>query len=209
MTKIFIINGGQKFAHSGAKFNKTLLEIGKTFFTGEKGFELKTTDINENYEPAEEVEKYVWADVIIYHFPVWWFSMPYKLKEYVDKVFTAGHRKGMFYSDGRKSENPDINYGTGGTMQGRKYMVITTWNAPETAFTLPNEFFNQTSVDDGVLFGFHRMNAFLSLERIEGIHFHDLEKNVTQERIDKYKQVYLTHLENAFQPHVLLQKTEQ
>ncbi|PKK36704.1 hypothetical protein BWI96_10000 [Siphonobacter sp. SORGH_AS_0500] len=198
--KIFVINGGQHFAHSGGKFNSTLVELDKTFFTPEQGFELQITDINEDYDLLEEVQKYVWADVIIYHFPVWWFSMPYRLKEYVDKVFTAGHRKGMFYSDGRKADNPNINYGTGGTMQGRKYLVTTTWNAPETAFTLPGEFFNQTSVDDGVLFGFHRMNAFLSLERMEGIHFHDLEKNVTQERVDSYQERYHNHLKSIFHP---------
>ncbi len=206
MRKIFIINGGQRFAHSGGKFNKTLYELNKTFFTQENGFELKITDINEDYDLNEEVEKYVWADVIIYHFPVWWFSMPYKLKEYVDKVFTAGHRNGMYYSDGRKSSNPDLNYGKGGSLEGRKYMVFTTWNAPETAFTLPHEFFNQTSVDDGVLFGFHRMNAFLSLERINGIHFHDLEKNVTPEQIDENKKRYLEYLGEVFQTNLLSSK---
>lgn len=176
MQKVFIINGGQKFGHSGGKFNQYLEELDQTFFTKENGFELKITNINHPYHPQDEVDKFVWADIIIYHFPVWRFGMPHKLKEYIDIVFTAGHRKGMYYSDGRKSENTDINYGTGGTMQGRKYMGTTTWNAPATAFTLPNEFFHQTSVDDGVLFGFHRMNAFLGLDRIDGIHFHDLEK---------------------------------
>ncbi|MBN8785112.1 MAG: NADPH quinone reductase MdaB [Sphingobacteriales bacterium SCN 48-20] len=198
MQKIFVINGGQHFAHSGGAFNKTLTALDQSFFTTENGFELQVTDINQPYDPAEEVAKYVWADTIIYHFPVWWFSMPNKLKEYIDVVFTAGHRNGMYYSDGRKSATPDLHYGTGGLMQGRKYMVTTTWNAPETAFTLPGEFFNQTSVDDGVLFGFHRMNAFLSLEKIEGIHFHDLEKNVTQQQIDDYSGRYLRHLEQSF-----------
>lgn len=198
MTKIFVINGGQHFGHSGGKFNKTLTELDITFFTEENGFELKITDINEAYNPDEEVEKYVWADVIIYHFPVWWFSMPHKLKEYIDVVFTAGHKKGIYYSDGRKSHNPDINYGTGGSLQGRKYMVTTTWNAPETAFTLPNEFFDQKNVDEGVLFGFHKMNQFTSLEKINGIHFHDLEKNVTQQMVDEYKEKYTKHLINAF-----------
>lgn len=200
MQKVFIINGGQHFAHSGGTFNKTLTGLDKTFFVPENGFELQVTDINQPYDPSEEVSKYVWADVIIYHFPVWWFSMPHGLKEYIDTVFTAGHRKGMYYSDGRKSDTPAINYGTGGSMKGRKYMVTTTWNAPETAFTLPGEFFMETSVDDGVLFGFHRMNAFLSLQRIDGIHFHDLEKNVTQTRIDSYKQRYIEHLEKMFIP---------
>ncbi len=197
--KIFIINGGQNFGHSGGKFNKTLTDLDEAFFTQKNGFELKVTDINEAYNPLEEVEKYLWADVVIYHFPVWWFSMPYKLKEYIDLVFSEGHKSGMYYSDGRKEYNPDINYGTGGGLQGKKYMVTTTWNAPETAFTLPNEFFDETNVDDGVLFGFHKMNAFLSLERINGMHFHDLEKNVTQERIDRYKKMYAEHLQHAFE----------
>lgn len=197
--KILVINGGQHFAHSGGKFNSTLVELDKSFFTPQNGFELKLTDINEEYNPQEEVQKYVWADVIIYHFPLWWFGMPYRLKEYVDKVFTAGHRKGMFYSDGRKADNPDINYGTGGTMHCRRYLVTTSWNALETAFTQPGEFFHQTSVDEGVLFGFHRMNAFLSLECMMGIQFHDLEMNVTQERVDSYEDRYLQHLKSVFQ----------
>lgn len=198
MENIFIINGGQSFGHSGGKFNRTLLDLDRAFFTKDNGFSLRTTDINEPYDLDEEVSKYVWADVVIYHFPVWWFGMPHALKEYVDKVFTAGHRNGMYYSDGRKAENPEVNYGTGGLLQGRKYLVTSTWNAPETAFTLPDEFFEQRSVDDGVLFGFHKMNEFLSLDRIEGIHFHEMEKNVTSERIAEYKARYQTFLSATF-----------
>lgn len=198
MKKIFVIDGGQVFAHSGGRFNHLLSDLDRTVFTSEKGFELRITRVEEAYHPESEAENFVWADVIIYHFPVWWFSMPHQLKEYIDVVFTAGHRKGMYRSDGRKSDHPEINYGTGGLLAGRKYMVTTTWNAPDTAFTLPGEFFEQRSVDDGVLFGFHKMNAFLSLEKLPGIHFHDLEKNVTDERVERYQQEYLAHLNQHF-----------
>lgn len=197
MKKIFVINGGQHFAHSGGKFNKTLVDWDQLFFNKENGFELNITDINEPYTTDEEVEKFVNADIIIYHTPIWWFGLPHKFKEYLDMVLTAGHRKGIYYSDGRKSENPDLNYGKGGSMQGKKYMLTTTWNAPETAFTLEGEFFNQTSVDNGVMFGFHRMNAFTGMEKIEGFHFHDLEKNATPERISNYQSLYLEHLANT------------
>ena len=197
MKKIFVINGGQHFAHSGGKFNKTLVDWDQIFFNKENGFELNITDINEPYTADEEVEKFVNADIIIYHTPIWWFGLPHKFKEYLDMVLTAGHRKGIYYSDGRKSENPDLNYGKGGSMQGKKYMLTTTWNAPETAFTLEGEFFNQTSVDNGVMFGFHRMNAFTGMEKIEGFHFHDLEKNATPERISNYQSLYLEHLANT------------
>lgn len=200
MKKIFIINGGQHFAQSGGKFNKSIVTWDQDYFTAENGFEIKTTDINEPYEPAKEVEKYTWADVIIYHTPVWWFGLPHKFKEYLDLVFTAGHKNGIYFSDGRSSENPEINYGTGGLLHGRSYMLTTTWNSPETAFTLPGEFFNQTSVDDGVMFGFHRMNAFIGLEKVEGFHFHDLEKNANPERIKTYISDYKNHLKTIFKP---------
>ncbi|GLB51067.1 NADPH quinone reductase MdaB [Neptunitalea chrysea] len=197
MTKVFAINGGYKFAHSPGQFNHTLLELDKHYFTPENGFELRTTDINEPYNPEEEVANFLWADAIIYHFPIWWFAMPYALKEYIDLVFTAGHRKGMYYSDGRKMENPDINYGKGGLLIG-KYMVTTSWNAPETAFTLPEEFFKETSVDDGILFGFHRMNEFISLQNIPSMHFYDIEKNGGTERINQLKDEYVNHLQTYF-----------
>lgn len=175
--KIFIINGGQVFGHSGGRFNKTLFDASIAFFTSNPGFEVRTTDINSAYDPKQEVENYVWADTVIYHTPIWWFQLPHGLKKYIDVVFTEGHQKGIYRSDGRSSANPAINYGTGGTLQGRKYMVTSSWNAPETAFTLPGEFFNERSVDEGVLFGFHRMNAFTAMTPLESIHFHDVEKN--------------------------------
>ena len=175
--KIFVINGGQIFGHSGGRFNKTIFDETIKFFNEEPGFEVRSTDINEEYDPKQEVANFVWADVIIYHTPIWWFQVPNGLKKYIDVVFTEGHQTGIYHSDGRSSANPQINYGTGGTLHGRRYMVTTSWNAPATAFTLPGEFFNEKNVDEGPLFGFHRMNAFTGMKPVEGIHFHDVEKN--------------------------------
>ncbi len=195
--KVFIINGGQVFAHSGGEFNNTLTNWTVQFLE-KNNIEYKVSNINDDYDAFEEVENFKWADIIIYHTPIWWFQVPNRLKKYIDDVFTAGHNNGIFKSDGRSKVNPAINYGTGGLMHGKKYMVTTSWNAPDTAFTLEGEFFDQTSVDDGILFGFHKMNQFVALERIDGFHFHDLEKNVTQERIDNYQIEYSKHLENTF-----------
>lgn len=199
MQKILVINGGKTFAHSGGRLNTTLTEWDSEFFTPENGFELKITQVGEeNYDANEEVEKFVWADVVIYHFPIWWMYLPFSLKEYFDKVLTAGHRKGLYYSDGRKASNPERNYGTGGLMQGTRYLVTTTWNAPKTAFTLPEEFFQGRSVDDGVLFPFHRMNAFCGLEPLPSKHFHDVEKNGSPELTASFKVEYLEHIRGVF-----------
>lgn len=197
MKKIFVINGGQRFAHSGGAFNNTLTQWTSDFLLGNK-LEIRVTNINDDFVTIDEVENFKWADLIIYNTPIWWFQVPNRMKKYIDEVFTAGHQNGIYQSDGRSRKNPDINYGTGGLMQGKKYMVNSTWNAPDTAFTLPGEFFNETSVDDGVLFGFHRMNAFTGMEKIQGFHFHDLEKNATPERIENYKNTYLNHLNQVF-----------
>lgn len=195
MTKIFIINGGQKFGHSGGKFNETLAAATAGFFSDLADFEVRTTNINNDYHPEEEVAKYIWADIIIYHTPIWWFQVPHGLKKYIDVVFTEGHKKGIYISDGRKVDNPARNYGTGGMLHGRKYMVTSSWNAPKEAFTLPDEFFMETSVDNGVLFGFHRMNAFVGLSQLEGMHFHDIEKNAD---IARDLKLYSAHLKNTF-----------
>lgn len=193
MKKIFIINGGQTFAHSGGLFNNTLTEWTQQTLL-ELGYEVRTTNINDAYITTDEVEHFKWADVIIYHTPIWWFQVPNALKRYIDEVFTAGHNNGIYANDGRSRKNPDINYGTGGLMKGKHYMVTSSWNAPKTAFTLPNEFFEEHTEDEGVLFGFHKMNKFIGLTKIEGIHFHDLEKNGTEERLRVYKEDYIHHL---------------
>ncbi len=198
MKKIFIINGGKKFAHSGGKLNKTISVWDKEFFIKSNGFEIQTTDINNDYDIEIEIDKFLWADTIIYHFPIWWMYIPFPLKEYLDKVLTAGHRKGMYYSDGRKTDNPERNYGTGGSLNDTEYMITTTWNAPETAFTIPEEFFQGRSVDDGVLFPFHRMNAFCGMKPLESFHFHDVEKNMNDERLQNFKSQYHKHLKKIF-----------
>ncbi|CAM4321551.1 NAD(P)H-dependent oxidoreductase [Zobellia roscoffensis] len=177
MKHIFIINGGHQFAHSGGKFNETLFHKTVDYFTSLEDIKVKSTKVGEPYDAKEEVEKFKWADLVIYHTPIWWFQLPFGFKNYIDVVFTEGHQNGIYKSDGRSSKNPDINYGTGGLMHGKKYILTTSWNAPKTAFTLENEFFDQKSVDEGVMFGFHKMNSFAGMELLATHHFHDMEKN--------------------------------
>ena len=57
-----------------------------------EGFKVRVSNVNDEFDPMEEAENFKWADVIVYHFPVWWFQVPNRLKFYIDEVFTAGHK---------------------------------------------------------------------------------------------------------------------
>ncbi len=196
MKKIFIINGGQVFGESNGKLNQTITDWTTKHFE-ESGAEVRITHVFKGYDSKEEVEKFLWADLIIWHTPIWWFQLPFKLKEYIDKVLHDEGHGVLYKNDGRTRSNPEINYGTGGLLQGRKYMVTTSWNAPEGAFNLEGELMDLTSVDKGVLFGFHIAMKFIGLGRIDGFHFFDVMKGLTSERFEGYKEQYKQHLTNS------------
>ncbi|MCW9705552.1 NAD(P)H-dependent oxidoreductase [Fodinibius salsisoli] len=193
MENVFIINGGQKFAHAKGKFNRTITDVTASFFTEIEGCNVIVTHTDEPYDPEDEVDKFIDADIIIYHTPIYWFQLPHGLKKYFDVVFREGHYNGIWTNDGRSSKNPEINYGTGGLLTDKKYMLTTSWNAPKGAFTIPDEFFMQKGVDEGPMFGFHRMNAYLGMEKLESFHFHDIVKNGEMETFKKEYKIHLKH----------------
>jgi Putative NADPH-quinone reductase (modulator of drug activity B) len=197
MKKIFIINGGQRFAQSSGEFNKILTDASIDYFKNKEGYEVKVTDINDPYVPKEEVEKFVWADIVIYHTPIWWFQVPHEFKKYLDFVFIEGQNKGLYKNDGRTRKNPTRNYGTGGQLQGKKYILTTSWNAPLEAFTLEGEFFDQKSVDEGVMFGFHKMNAYTGMKLLSTFHFYDMDKNADHPSCLKLYNEFLDGIFNA------------
>lgn len=198
MTKVFIINGGQEFDESKGLFNQLLTEWTGNFLK-ENDIEVRITHTESDYDSQQEVENFTWADVIVVHTPIWWFQLPYKLKQYIDLVFQNG-RGTIYKSDGRTRTHPEINYGTGGLLTGKKYMITTSWNAPEGAFTLKDELMSQTSVDDGVLFGVHIAMKFVGLKKLDGFHFYDIVKGLTPERFEAYRNGYHQHLKRIFEP---------
>lgn len=196
---IFILNGGQKFAEgmSEGRIHQSLTAWAVDTLTA-LGHSVQTTCINAPYEPMAEVEKFLWADAVVYTFPIWWFHMPFGLKLYIDTVFMAGHNK-MWVNDGRTRSDMNRKYGSGGLMQGKRYLVATTWNAPEEAFTDAAQLMGGRSVDEGVLFAFHRMNAFIGFEQpLAGIHFYDVLKEEDADKLLRIEQAWREHLSTVF-----------
>ncbi|MDO4769893.1 MAG: NAD(P)H-dependent oxidoreductase [Brachymonas sp.] len=164
---ILLLNGGKAFGHSGGRLNRTLHDTAQTVLTA-KGHAIRETQIDEGYDVAEEIDKFLWMDAVIWQMPGWWMHEPWTVKKYMDEVFTAGHGK-LYQSDGRHRETPTEDYGTGGLLQGRQHMLSLTWNAPREAFERPGDFF------EGVGGGW-RVHALSQGQRIFGheaaAHFH-------------------------------------
>lgn len=135
MSKVLIINAHQFFEGiSVGRLNTTVFDVIEEEMT-KHGYEVQKTSIEQGYDINDEVQKHLWADLIILQSPVYWFGSPWIYKKYVDEVFTAGmFQKSFLDGDGRTRSDPTKQYGSGGKMHGKKYMLSLTWNAPEEAF---------------------------------------------------------------------------
>ncbi|AWH89138.1 NAD(P)H-dependent oxidoreductase [Limnobaculum parvum] len=185
MSKILIINAMKKFAHSNGELNLTLHHAAADFLR-QAGHEVKESIIDHGYVVEDEIEKYLWADTVIYQQPGWWMGTPWILKKYIDDVFTEGHGR-LYASDGRSRSDASKKYGSGGLIQGKTYMLSVTWNAPQEAFDDPSQFFEGAGVD-GVYLPFHKANQFLGMKPlptflcVDVMKQPDVENNLTRLR---------------------------
>ena len=69
-----------------------------------------------------EQEKLLWADMVIFQFPLWWFSMPAIMKGWIDRVYAWGFAYGV-------GEHSDRHWGDRygeGNMAGKRAMLVVT-----------------------------------------------------------------------------------
>ncbi|MDN5986764.1 MAG: NAD(P)H-dependent oxidoreductase [Hafniaceae bacterium] len=71
---------------------------------------------------ALEQSKLLWADTVIFQFPLWWFSMPAIMKGWVERVYAYGFAYGV-------GEHNDSHWGDRygeGTLAGKRAMLMVT-----------------------------------------------------------------------------------
>lgn len=192
MSNILIINGGKTFAHSKGELNDTLTRVAEEHLR-ELGHDVQITRADSEYSAAEEVEKFLWADTVIWQMPGWWMGAPWTVKKYVDEVFTEGHGK-LYASDGRTRSDDSKKYGSGGLIQGKTYLLSLTWNAPLEAFTDTAQFFEGAGVD-GVYLPFHKANQFLGMTGLPTFIANDVMKKPD---VPRYTAEYRKHLSQIF-----------
>ena len=196
MKKALLINAHQFYkGFAEGKLNKTMVDAAKEEMEA-KGCEVKLTYIEKGYDINEELEKHLWADIIITQSPVYWFATPWIHKKYIDEVFTAGLvQQSLIVDDGRTRKDPNKQYGTGGKMQGKKYMLSLTWNAPKEVFGNKAQKLLEGKTVDEVFIANTSVYKFCGAEILPSFSCYNVLKNADVENdLKRFKQ----HLHSVF-----------
>ena len=192
MKNILLVNGAKTFAHSNGQLNDTLTELAQEVLL-DLGHQVQVTRADSEYDAKAEVEKFLWADTVIYQMPGWWMGAPWTVKKYIDDVFTEGHGS-LYANDGRSRSDASKKYGSGGLIHDKNYMLSLTWNAPMDAFNDAEQFFHGVGVD-GVYLPFHKANQFLGMKTLPTFIVNDVIK---APEVEAYMAQYRDHLTQVF-----------
>lgn len=194
--KVLLINTHLTYPNwTEGTLNNSFIQKAKDFFEA-KDFEILETKIEEGYNADEEVEKHLEADIVMLQTPVNWFGAPWIYKKYVDEVFNNGLLSKKFLSDdGRTREDATKQYGTGGHLQGKKFMISATWNAPAEAFDNPVQQLMQGKGTADLFLSITSNYRFCGVEILPDYNCFDIFKN---DNIAEDLENYPKHLENVF-----------
>ena len=192
MKTVLLINTHLTYTNwTEGKLNDSFIQVAKTFFDL-NGFKILQTEVEEGYNPEEEVEKHLAADIIILQTPVNWFGAPWIYKKYVDEVFNSGlHSKKMLSGDGRTKEDVTKQYGTGGKLQGKKFMICATFNAPAESFGNASQQLMQGKSTADLFLNITSNYKFCAVEILPGYNCFDIFKNGNIVKDLEYYPIYL------------------
>lgn len=175
MNKVLLINTHLTYPNwTEGSLNESFFKVAKAFFTS-KSFVVLETKIEKGYDIEEEVEKHLAADIVILQTPVNWFGTPWIYKKYVDEVFNSGlNSKKILTGDGRTESDPTKQYGSGGMMQGKKFMISATWNAPAIAFDNSAQLLMQGKGTADLFLNITSNYSFCGYEIVEGFNCFDI-----------------------------------
>lgn len=175
MKNILIINGHQKYEEiAEGKLTQTFINKAQSFFEN-NNFEVKHSIVESDYNIKEELEKFKWADYILFQYPVYWMGVPWLTKKYMDEIFSGGNKTVTFINDGRSRSDSSKKYGSGGLMTDKKYMLSLTYNCPSSEFSNKDGFFDGLSLDEANI-AVHKTFQFCGAKPLETYAIHDIFK---------------------------------
>ncbi|MGR3806640.1 modulator of drug activity B [Pasteurella testudinis DSM 23072] len=190
---ILILNGHQPYPVSEGRLTQTLIDEAEKVLTA-KGHSIRHSNVLA-YDINSELDKHDWADALLLQFPSNWMMIPWSFKKYMDEVYSAGTEGRLCRHDGRTSQNPHADYGSGGVQTGKKYMLSTTFNAPKAAFDNPQEYLFQGKGLDDLHFPVHCVYRSFGYAALPSFACFDVLKNP---QIEQDLLNWAAHLEAHF-----------
>ncbi|MEO0425194.1 MAG: NAD(P)H-dependent oxidoreductase [Pseudomonadota bacterium] len=176
MANAFIINAHHPSEFSAGRLNGSLVDEASALLAA-KGYTVRHTHVREDWDTQEELDKHQWADVILLQTPVNWMEVPWRFKQYMDDVYSAGMAGQLCDGDGRSRHDPAKQYGAGGTLTGKRYMLSLTFNAPREAFDDEGQYLFQGKGVDDLFFPMHMNFRFFGMTAIDTFACYDVIKN--------------------------------
>lgn len=175
MKNVLIINGHQRYAEiAEGKLTQLFINAASDFFS-KNGLNVKHSSVESAYDVKDELDKFAWADYILFQYPVYWMGVPWMTKKYIDEVFSGGVQSVTYMSDGRSREDSSKKYGSGGLMGDKKYMLSLTYNCPASEFSNKDGFFDGLSLDEANV-ATHKTFQFCGARPLETYSIHDIYK---------------------------------
>ncbi|MGB0717179.1 MAG: NAD(P)H-dependent oxidoreductase [Phycisphaerae bacterium] len=194
MKNVFVINGHEEYEFAKGELNRTLSQMALDHLQA-KGYATRLTTMKDEWQVDTEIENHQWADAVLLQTPVNWMGVAWSFKKYMDFVYSFGMDGRLCQGDGRTRSDPSKQYGTGGTLTGKKYMLSLTFNAPRSAFHDPTQTFFEGKSPDDLFWPMHLNFRFFGMEPLSTFACFDVMKNPDIENdLAKYR----THLTAAF-----------
>lgn len=115
MKKVLVLSGHPDLSKSLA--NQKILKDIKEIFPEVTVRDLSKTRVNGAFDLQAEHQALLEADVIVLQFPLYWYSVPALMKQYLDDVLTPG-----------------FAYAGGTALQGKTMVLSVTTGSPSTAY---------------------------------------------------------------------------
>ena len=176
MPKALVINAHYPSDFSSGRLNGSLVELANRLLE-QMGYEVRNRNMREDWDVTEELDNHQWADVILLQTPVNWMGVSWRFKQYMDEVYSAGMDGRLCDGDGRTRSDPDKQYGSGGTLTGKKYMLSLTFNAPRESFDDDSQYLFRGKGIDDLFFPMHMNFRFFGMEPLESFACYDVLKN--------------------------------
>ncbi len=176
MSRVLILQAHHYYPFAEGRLNHSLVDKASEVLQG-LGHELRVVETQSGFDVSQELQNHRWADAIILQSPVNWMGLPWSFKKYMDEVYTAGMNGELCDGDGRTADRPRSNYGAGGTLTGKRYLLSLTFNAPAEAFDDAGEYLFQGKSVDDLFFPMHMNFRFFGMTPIDTFACFDVVKN--------------------------------